>query len=104
MVKLSNHPVHLVTKNGKKKSPSALIPLCDLGGNMSIVGTKIDESHFCNCFEDKVLNDQLCYEVDLKRFSNRDNVKTELKLGFGFVLSYNEDMQVFLDEDIDRSP
>ena len=68
-----NHPVHILTKDNKT-SPSSFIPFCEFGGDMSTVGVKIDQFDVpvCNAFRDKIVNDQLCYEVDLKRFS--DNI------------------------------
>ena len=48
----------------------------------------------CNSFEAKILNDKLCYEVDLNRFSNKKHIKHELKSGFAFIMDYNEDRQV----------
>ena len=68
-----NHPVHIMTKD-HLISPSAFIPFCDFGGNMSAMGVKIDKFDVpvCNSFQAKVLNDQLCYEVDLNRFSNQE--------------------------------
>ena len=38
---------------------------------------KIDnfEEPVCNIFQDTILNDQLCYEVDVSRFVNKDNIK-----------------------------
>ena len=98
--KLLNHPVHIIDKEGNL-SPSALIPFCEFAGNMSTMGVEIE--HFdvsvCNSFQAKVLNDQLCYEVDLNRFTNRDNKENELKLGFAFIMDYNEDRQVTFDQD-----
>ena len=52
----------------------------------------------CTSFQAKILNDQLCYEVDLNRFSNKDNIAKELKSGFAFVMDYNEDRQVTFDK------
>ena len=49
----------------------------------------------CNSFQAKIINDQLCYEVDLNRFSNNDNIEHELKVGFIFFMDYNEDRQTF---------
>ena len=85
----------MTTKNNAK-SPSALIPFCDFGGRTSAVGVMMDEFSVpvCNSFEATILNDQLCYEVDLNRFSNKDNIDRELKLGFNFIMDYNEDRQV----------
>ena len=90
-----NHPVHILTKENKM-SVSAFIPFCDFGGNMSSMGVKIDLFGIpvCNSFQAKILNDQLCYEVDLNRFSNQNNIGRELKLGFHFVMDYNEDRQI----------
>ena len=96
--KVKNHPVHLISKDGKK-SPSSFIPFCDFGGNMSAMGTLID--HFdvpvCNAFGEKILNDQLCYEVDLNIFTNKGNIEKELKSGFAFIIDYNEDRQFTFD-------
>ena len=63
---------------------------------MSVVGVKIDQfdDPVCNSFQATILNDQLCYEVDLNRFSNKSNIAKELELGFYFFMDYNEDRQV----------
>ena len=57
---------------------------------MSEVGAKIDQFDVpvCNCFQARILNDQLCYEVDLNRFSKESNKKNELYLGFNFLMDY----------------
>ena len=62
---------------------------------MSTMGVKIDQFDVpvCNSFQAKIMNDQLCYEIDLNRFSNKDNIKNELELGFIFLMDYNEDRQ-----------
>ena len=69
---------------------------------MESVGVKIDEFDVpvCNIFEAKIQNDQLCYEVDLNVLSHKHNVNRELKLGFNFLMDYNEDRQVTLDHGI----
>ena len=90
-----NHPVHITTQDNQI-SPSALIPFCDFGGNMLSVGTKIDQFKVpvCNVFQAKIMNDQLCYDVDLNKYSDKNNIENELELGFNFLLDYNEDRQV----------
>ena len=82
-------------------SPSVFIPYCEFGGETSAVGVKIDNYDFpvCKSFKAKILNDQLCYEVDLNRFLNMHNIDKELELGFTFLLDYNEDRQFSLDEE-----
>ena len=94
-----NHPVHMITKENQW-SPSAFIPFCDFGGNMSSMGIKIASFDLpvCNSFQAKILNDQLCYEVDLNKISNKDNIENELKTGFVFIMDYNEDRQVTFDD------
>ena len=82
-------------------SPSALIPFCEFGGNMSVMGERIDQFNVpvCNSFQANIINDQLCYEVDLNRFLDKDNdnVKKQLKSGLAFIMDYNEDRQVTFD-------
>ena len=93
--------MHIVNTENQL-SPSSFIPYCEFGGDTSAVGVKIDNFDFpvCKSFQAKVLNDQLCYEVDLNRFSKKDNIDKELELGFTFLMDYNEDRQVDLDEKI----
>jgi len=47
---------------------------------MSAMGVKIDQFNVpvCNAFEAKIMNDQLCYEVDLERFSDENEIENEL--------------------------
>ena len=82
-------------------STSAFIPFCEFGGNMSVMGVKIEQFKFpvCNSFKPKLLLDQHCYEIDLNKFSDPNNVEKELKSGFAFIMDYNEDRQVTSDVD-----
>ena len=59
----------------------------------------IFDAFVCNSFQAKIQNDQLCYEVDLNKFSNKSNVEKELKSGFIFIMDYNEDRQVTFDKE-----
>ena len=67
---------------------------------MSSMGVKIDQFDIpvCNSFQAKILNDQLCYEVDLSRFTHKDISMEELKSGLTFILDYNIDRQVYLND------
>ena len=96
-----NHPVHILTKNNQM-SPSAFIPFCEFGGDMNVMGVKTSdfEEPVCNSFQEKILNDQLCYEVDLLKFSNKSNIDKELRLGFSFIMDYNKDRQVTQNQNI----
>ena len=52
----------------------------------------------CKSFQAKIWKDQLCYEVHLDKYKNKDNVEKDLELGLVFLLDYNEDRQVKLEE------
>ena len=71
---------------------------------MSAMGVMIDQFDVpvCNSFQARILRDQLCYEVDLNKFSDKNNIEKELKLGFNFLMDYNEDRQVTSDKNISR--
>ena len=57
----------------------------------------------CNSFKAKVLNDQLCYEVDLEQqFKTKTSyLKRNLELGLVFFMDYNEDRQINFEENND---
>ena len=63
---------------------------------MSAMGVKIE--HFgvpvCNSFRPKVLNDQLCYEVDPNEFKVSENINTVLEKGLSFLVDFNEDREI----------
>ena len=90
--KITNHPVHILDKDGEY-SPSAFIPFCEFQGNMSVMGVKIDQFDVpvCNSFQEKILNDQLCYEVDLQNLKHENIYEKDIKLGLAFLMDYNED-------------
>ena len=96
--KIWNHPVHIIDDEGKM-NPSSFIPFCQLGGgNMSLTGVMTHHSSFhvpvCNSFQAKILDNQLCYEVDFDKFKNQFSIERNLKLGFQFWMDYNEDRQL----------
>ena len=53
---------------------------------MSAMGIKIEQFDVpvCNSFQAKILYDQLCYEVDLSKFSNKGNIESELRRNIQF--------------------
>ena len=69
---------------------------------MSVMGVKIDQFDLpvCSSFQAKIFNDQLCYEVDLNRFVDTNNIDRQLESGFNFIMDYNEDRQVIFHENI----
>ena len=74
---------------------------------MSSMGAKNNQFDIpvCNSFEAKILNDQLCYEIDPNRFKNKISSK-EFKQGFTFyvdtniekqIASYDDNFMIYLD-------
>ena len=90
--KIVNHPVHIIGNSGEL-SPSALIPFCEFGGHETM-GIKIDQFDVavCNSFQAKILNDQLCYELDPNKFNVS---KEDFKQGITFYVDTNEEKQTF---------
>ena len=98
MIFCSNHPVHIFDENGHM-NPSAFIPFCQFGVNMSVMGVKSDEFDVpvCDVFKAKAVNDQLCYEVDPNGFKDPSHIDRDLKRGLTLLIDYNEDRQVVFD-------
>ena len=92
--KLSNHPVHILDKDGKI-SPSSFIPFCSFGNDMKSMGREMNgfNNPICDSFEAKIRNDQLCYEVDLEKYKDTNKIKEQLKSGLVLLLDYNLERQ-----------
>ena len=95
---LINHPVHIRDRDGNLM-PSAFIPFCSFGNEIGAMGIKIDgfDIPVCNSFKKKVLNDALCYEIDLEKFKDSSNINEQLQTGLVLVLDFNEDHQLHYD-------
>ena len=81
-------------------SPTALIPFCEFGGDMSIMGVKIDQfdDPVCNSFRPKIVMDQLCYQVDPNEYKNKIRNLEGDNISLSLFIHYNEDRQI---EDFD---
>ena len=103
---ISSHPVHIVNSQGKI-SPSAFIPFCDFGGNMSAMGEKINQFEIpvCNKFKPKMLDRQLCYQVDVNEVIDMVDAEKAMTKGLVFMMDYNDDKQIkeFKDQKDDSS-
>ena len=91
----SSNPVHILEETGEV-SPSAFIPFCSFGGNMSLLGRKVEgfQDPVCNAFTGKIVNNQLCYEVDLNRFRDQVDWEESLQSGLSLVIDTNEEYDV----------
>ena len=75
-------------------TPTALIPFCGFGGDMSAMGVKIDQFDVpvCNSFRPKIVLDQLCYQVDPNKYKDKIDLNQELSLTL--FIHYNEDRNI----------
>ena len=82
--------------SNNKFSTSSFIPFCEFGGNMSVVGKKIDKfsQPVCNKFVRTNLNGQNCYSIDINQLREKIefNPKT-LGIGLKLFLDYNIERQ-----------
>ena len=95
MSRISNHPAHILNDD-QTLSPSSFIPFCSFAGNMSITGNYSDKLNItvCNIFKETMFDNQLCYQADLDKFSDKVDKKKMVTEGFAFLLDYNEDRMV----------
>ena len=89
----TNHPVHIKHQSGNL-SPTALIPFCEFGGNMSVMGVKIDQFDVpvCNSFRSKIIRDQLCYTVDPNDYKHKIDLEKDISISL--FINYNEDREI----------
>ena len=68
------------------------------------MGVHIKESYLpiCNRFTAEILNDQLCYTIDINKYKDEEDFQEQLKLGLVFLMDYNEDRQVTLNDSQDN--
>ena len=90
----------LPTMDEGNLSPTALIPFCVIGGNTSSMGMKIDQFDVpvCNSFKEKIVIDQLCYEVDPNLYINEDIIENVKQFDLMLIIDYNEDRQLYIDD------
>ena len=69
---------------------------------MEIMGTKANgyDDYICSSFDPVVRNDQLCYEVDLEKYKDKDNIEKQLDSGLVLILDYNEDRQIIYENEL----
>ena len=63
---------------------------------MSLLGRKVDgfQDPVCSAFTRKIVNNQLCYEVDLNRFREQVHWKESLQSGLSLVIDTNDEYDV----------
>ena len=90
-----SHPVHIKDEHGHI-SPSSFIPFCSIGSNMSLLGENIEQfSHpVCTAFKPKMLEGQMCYQLDLEEIQKQVSFKKGDNNGLIFLMDYNEDKAI----------
>ena len=69
------------------------MPFCEFGGNMSVMGVKIEQFEFpvCNSFKAKIIRDQLCFQFDPNRYKDRIDLQGDLSNSL--FIDYNENRE-----------
>ena len=63
---------------------------------MSLLGRKADgfQDPVCSAFTGKIVNNQLCYEINLNRFRDQVDWEESLQSGLSFVIDTNDEYDV----------
>ena len=95
---MSNHPPHIMIEDQQAVSPSSFIPFCSFGGNLSVMGKRIDKLSIpvCDKFQPTLLDGQRCYQVDVNELRNKVDKKKMASQGIELLLDYNFDRMVRL--------
>ena len=95
--RILNHPVHIVESTGQL-SPSAFIPFCELGGDLSVLGRTVPgfDIPVCDKFEPRVVRGQICYRLEADRYFKqlRREEGDDNEEGLILVLDYNEERNI----------
>ena len=91
-IRMINHPAHITELEGRQ-SPSAFIPFCSFGGNMSAVGQNSDNFQHptCNSFREIIFEGHLCYQIDPSKFEHAGNLEESKKIGLSLLVDNNEE-------------
>ena len=91
---MENQQVPHINCKQESWKKTALIPFCEFGGDMSVMGVKINQFTVpvCNSFRPKIIMDQLCYQVDPNEYKNKIDLQGDLSLSL--FIHYNEDRQM----------
>ena len=90
-----SHPVHIKDEHGHI-TPSSFIPFCSIGSNMFLLGEEIEQfTHpVCTAFKPKMLEGQICYQLDLEEIEKQVSFKKGDMNGLTFFMDYNEDKAI----------
>ena len=91
--RLISHPVHI---SDSRPSPSAFIPFCSLGGDLTILGRKSPRFPVpvCAAFREKIVGGQLCYQAQLSRYGRGVGWKETLQERLSVVIDLNQEYDV----------
>ena len=85
-------------------NPSAFIPYCAIGGNMSMIGKQVENFTYpvCTHFEPTILYGQRCYRLNLDTVEY--TVRQGQEGGVSFIMDYNEERNLrFSEDNIEKS-
>ena len=93
-LELIHHPVHITGDPGKI-SASAFIPFCSFGG-MGALGEESTRFSLpvCTGFRKRILDEKLCYVMDVNRFKDKLKVETLQEVGLSMLVDVNDEFDL----------
>ena len=99
---VSNHPVHILDKEGNL-NPSSFIPFCSFGDNQ-FFNNQSDYNHelgmpVCDKFSPTMLDGRLCYRLNMTAFGQDIITQSGRGTGINFIMDYNTER---MEQDIEQ--
>ena len=90
MLELFNHPVHILDDNDNI-SPSAFIPFCSFQGSPDLLSREFANFSLpvCTSFKKRLLNGQLCYQIDVNTLVNETTAAGLQRGGLALLVDAN---------------
>ena len=90
LLELLNHPVHILDDNDNI-SPSAFIPFCSFQGSPDLLSREFANFSLpvCTSFKKRLLDGQLCYQIDVNRINNETTAAGLQKGGLSLLVDAN---------------
>ena len=93
-MEMSLHPVHIINDRGKIQ-PTAFIPFCSFGGNMDIMGQKVEgfSMPVCRAFKPSLFRGKKCYALDINEKLSSQNIKLSSSSSHGLTFLVDNNLE-----------
>ena len=93
MAEEMSHPAHILTGAGQF-SLSSFIPFCQFGEDLAVLGRAAPQFRqpVCSAFQERVLEGQVCYQLDVNRYRARLDWRASMQFGLGLLVDTNQEL------------